>query len=55
MSRGFWFLGSSFSGIEPSKCVLQIVPPGKSLNSVTMLKSPPIVVFWVLVMWLISD
>ena len=55
MSCRFWFLSSSFSGIEPSKCVLQIVPPVLSLNSVTMLKSPPIIVFWLLVMWLVSD
>ena len=55
MSYRFWFLSSSFSGIELSKCVLQILPPVLSLNSVTMLKLPPIIVFWLLVMWLVSD
>ena len=51
----FWFLSSSFSGIEPSKCVWQIVSPVLSLNSVIMLKSPPKIVFWLLVMGMVSD
>ena len=55
VSCRFWFISSSFSGREPSKCVLQIVPPVLSLNSVTMLKSAPIIVFWLLVMWLVGD
>ena len=55
MSCRSQFLSSSFSGREPSKCVLQIVPPVLSLNSVIMLKSPSITVFWLLVMWLVSD
>ena len=55
VSYRFWFLSSSFSSIEPSKCVLQIVPPVLSLNSLAMLKLPPIIVFWLLVMWLVSD
>ena len=40
---------------EPSKCILRIVPPVLSLDSLTMLKSSPIIVFWLLVMWLVSD
>ena len=39
-----------FRELEPTRCVLQVVLPILSLRSVAILKSPPIMVFWVLFM-----
>ena len=42
-----------FRDTEPTKCVLQIVPPILSLSSITILKSSLLMVLRVLVIYLV--